>query len=101
MESWASGRKSCSRRREHRETVIQDFLVSDVPACPARLREVDMICAELEKLEASLDDIITRLEGTDLSPAERANLERAYARLSQSISSHQKSGHEGGPCFEE
>ncbi|HEX6880262.1 MAG TPA: hypothetical protein VF135_07850 [Terriglobales bacterium] len=60
-----------------------------------------MICAELEKLEAELDDIITELERTDLTPSEQDDLERAYTHLSQTITKHQKAGHEGGPCFEE
>ncbi len=60
-----------------------------------------MICAELEKLEGQLDDIITELEKPYLTPQERKTLEEAYARLSRTITSHQKSGHEGGPCYEE
>ncbi len=60
-----------------------------------------MICSELEKLEGELDDILTELERTDLSNAEKEELEIAYVTLSQSISAHQKSGHKGGPCFEE
>lgn len=61
----------------------------------------DMICAELEKLEAQLDDIITELEEPDLPAWHRKELEAAYARLSQLITAHQKTGHKGGPCFEE
>jgi hypothetical protein len=60
-----------------------------------------MICSELEKLEAQLDDIISELERTDLASSQREELESAYARLSQSITAHQKSGHSGAPCFEE
>jgi len=60
-----------------------------------------MICAELEQLEAELDDIITELEKPDLTITERADRERAYTRLSQRITAHQKAGHKGGPCFEE
>ena len=60
-----------------------------------------MICAELEHLEAQLDDIITELEKPELTITERTDLERAYARLSQTITAHQKAGHKGGPCFEE
>ncbi len=60
-----------------------------------------MICAELEKLEAQLDDIITELEQPDLQPWKKKELESAYATLSQMISKHQKSGHDGAPCYEE
>lgn len=60
-----------------------------------------MICAELEKLEAQLDDIITELEKPELTSWQKMELESAYARLSQEISAHQRAGHEGGPCFEE
>ncbi len=60
-----------------------------------------MICAELEKLEGQLDDIITELEKPYLTAQERRTLEQAYARLSQVITSHQRTGHEGGPCYEE
>ncbi len=60
-----------------------------------------MICAELEKLEGQLDDIITELEKPYLTERERNTLEAAYTRLSQTITSHQKTGHEGGPCYEE
>lgn len=61
----------------------------------------NMICSELEKLEAQLDDIINELEKPDLPSWQRKELEAAYARLSQSITTHQKSGHNGAPCFEE
>jgi hypothetical protein len=60
-----------------------------------------MICAELEKLEAQLDDIITELEKPDLPNWKRKELEQAYATLSKAITAHQKAGHAGGPCFEE
>ncbi len=60
-----------------------------------------MICAELEKLEGQLDDLITQLERTDLSKSERDRLEVAYHELSKSIDEHQKAGHKGGPCYEE
>ncbi len=60
-----------------------------------------MICAELEKLEGQLDDIITELEEPNLTEQQRRTLEQAYARLSQTITSHQRMGHEGGPCYEE
>ncbi len=61
----------------------------------------NMICSELEKLEAQLDDIISELEKPDLASWQREELESAYARLSQTIAAHQKSGHNGAPCFEE
>lgn len=60
-----------------------------------------MICAELEKLEAQLDDIITELEKPELPTWKKAELEAAYSILSQSITIHQKTGHGGGPCFED
>ncbi len=60
-----------------------------------------MICAELEKLEGELDDIITELERGDLSPEERETMEAEYTRISHNISLHQKAGHKGGPCYEE
>ncbi len=60
-----------------------------------------MICAELEKLEGQLDDIITELEKSDLEPWKKRELESAYVQLSHSIMEHQKKGHGGGPCFEE
>ena len=60
-----------------------------------------MICEELEKLEAQLDDIITELEKPFLPTWKKAELEVAYALLSQSITAHQKTGHEGRPCFED
>ncbi len=60
-----------------------------------------MICAELEKLEGELDDIITELERGDLSPRERIRLEALYSTKSQSITEHQQHGHSGAPCYEE
>lgn len=60
-----------------------------------------MICAELEHLEAELDDLITALENPRLGEAERAALEIAYERLSQRITRHQDGGHAGSPCYEE
>lgn len=60
-----------------------------------------MICAELEKLEGQLDDIITELEKPYLTEQEHRRLEEAYARLSKTIASHQRTGHQGGPCYEE
>jgi len=60
-----------------------------------------MICEELERLEGEFDDILIALEDPELTDGERAFLEREYARLSHIIKDHQKSGHSGGPCFEE
>jgi hypothetical protein len=60
-----------------------------------------MLCAELEKLEAEFDDILTALENPNLTEREKQDLRDAYARMSQTISVHQRSGHEGRPCFEE
>ena len=60
-----------------------------------------MLCEELERLEGELDDIITALETLGLSPQQKKALEDAYAQLSHVIGDHQKSGHDGGPCFEE
>jgi len=60
-----------------------------------------MLCAELERLEAEFDDIIDALENPDLTEQEKQDLRRAYARMSQTITTHQRSGHDGKPCFEE
>ncbi len=60
-----------------------------------------MLCAELEKLEAEFDDILVALENPDLTEQEKRDLREAYARMSRTISDHHKSGHDGGPCFEE
>lgn len=60
-----------------------------------------MLCAELEKLEGEFDDIFTALENPDLTGQEKQDLREAYARMSQAIGDHQKSGHDGRPCFEE
>ncbi len=64
-------------------------------------REVHMLCAELEKLESEFDDILSALENPNLTEQEKKDLREAYARMSQAISNHQKSGHAGGPCYEE
>jgi exonuclease VII small subunit len=64
-------------------------------------REVDMLCAELEQLEAQLNDIIAALENPKLTEQQRQTLEDAYAQMSHIIMDHQRSGHEGAPCFEE
>lgn len=60
-----------------------------------------MLCAELEQLEAQLDDLITALEDAELPPKKREALERAYADLVHSMDQHRASGHRGSPCFEE
>ncbi len=60
-----------------------------------------MLCAELEKLEGEFDDILTALENPNLTEEEKRSLQEAYSRLSHTIRDHQKSGHDGGPCFEE
>lgn len=60
-----------------------------------------MLCAELERMEAQFDDLLTALENPNLTERERRSLQDAYARLSRSIKDHQTSGHEGQPCFEE
>jgi hypothetical protein len=60
-----------------------------------------MLCAELERMEAQFDDILTALENPNLTEQERRSLQDAYSRLSRSIKDHQRSGHEGQPCFEE
>lgn len=60
-----------------------------------------MLCAELEELEAKLNDIIAALESPGLTEQQRQELEKAYARMSHIIGNHQKSGHGGEPCFEE
>jgi len=60
-----------------------------------------MLCAELERLEAEFDDILTALENPNLTEQDRRSLQEAYSRLSRTIQDHQKSGHSGSPCFEE
>jgi hypothetical protein len=60
-----------------------------------------MLCAELEQMEAQIDDILTALENPRLTEQEREALERSYAELSHAIKEHQTFGHRGGPCFEE
>ena len=59
-----------------------------------------MISAELEDLEAQLDEIITALEDARLSDEQKKYLESEYARISHLISEHQSGGHGGGPCYE-
>lgn len=60
-----------------------------------------MICAELEELEAQLDEIITALEDTRLSDEKKKDLEQEYARIGHLITDHRSGGHSGGPCYEE
>ncbi len=59
-----------------------------------------MLCAELERLEAEFQNIFDALENPDLSEEQKAELREAYSRMIRTINAHQKSGHEGGPCFE-
>ncbi len=60
-----------------------------------------MLCAELERLEAEFDDIVTALEDQYLTEEERRFLQGDYSRLSSVIQEHHKSGHKGQPCFED
>ncbi|MGH9522247.1 MAG: hypothetical protein ACRD3E_06920 [Terriglobales bacterium] len=60
-----------------------------------------MLCAELEHLEAELDDIITELEKPGLADWRRKELDALYATISHTIRDHRDCGHDGGPCFEE
>ncbi len=60
-----------------------------------------MLCAELERMEAQFDDILTALENPNLTEQEKRSLQDAYAQLGRTIQDHQRSGHEGHPCFEE
>lgn len=60
-----------------------------------------MLCAELERMEAQFDDILTALENPNLTEQEKRFLQDAYTRLCRTIQGHQRSGHEGRPCFEE
>jgi hypothetical protein len=64
-------------------------------------READMLCAELERLEAQLNDILAALDNPRLTEQQRQVLEEAYAQMSHVMNDHQKSGHQGAPCFEE
>ena len=60
-----------------------------------------MLCAELEQMEGQIDDLLTALEDPNVTEQERKALERSYAELSRAVKEHQKSGHRGGPCFED
>ena len=62
--------------------------------------EVEMLCAELERLESEFDDIVAALEDRSLPEQRRKELEEAYVRIAREISHHQADGHEGRPCFE-
>ena len=59
-----------------------------------------MLCAELEALEAQLDEVITALEAPGLSPARKQSLEKSYAALVQRMEQHERTGHRGKPCYE-
>jgi hypothetical protein len=63
--------------------------------------EVNMLCAELEELEAQFDKIVTALENLNLTAEERQVLLKDREQLSRAIKDHQTSGHKGTPCFEE
>ena len=60
-----------------------------------------MICAELEDLEAQLDELITALENPELNDEDRRRFEEDYAHIAHLIHDHQVAGHSGKPCFEE
>lgn len=60
-----------------------------------------MLCAELERLEAEFDEIVSALENPQLSEQEREALQAAYTRMICSTKDHQTYGHDGRPCFEE
>ncbi len=60
-----------------------------------------MLCAELERLQAQLTDIIVALEDPNLTDEQKKALEESYAQVSQIISNHQMFGHKGAPCYEE
>jgi hypothetical protein len=62
---------------------------------------LDVLCAELEDLEAQLDELITALENPELQDQERRRLEDDYDHLTHLIRDHQVAGHSGKPCFEE
>jgi hypothetical protein len=64
-------------------------------------REANMLCAELEELEAQFDKIVTALENPNLASEERLVLLKARDEMSRTIKDHQTFGHKGGPCFEE
>ncbi|HUJ80473.1 MAG TPA: hypothetical protein VLW83_01245 [Candidatus Acidoferrales bacterium] len=63
--------------------------------------EVNMLCAELEDLEAQFDKIVAALENPNLTEQERLALLKARDEMSHTIKDHQTFGHKGAPCFEE
>jgi hypothetical protein len=63
--------------------------------------EVNMLCAEVEELEAQFDKILTALESPNLTAEERLALLKAREQMCRTIKDHQMFGHKGGPCFEE
>jgi len=62
--------------------------------------EANMLCAELEDLEAQFDKIVTALENPNLSEEERLALLKARDEMSHTIKDHQTFGHKGAPCYE-
>lgn len=62
--------------------------------------EANMLCAELEDLEAQFDKIVTALENPNLSKEERLALLKARDEMSHTIKDHQTFGHKGAPCYE-
>ncbi len=60
-----------------------------------------MLCAELERLEGEFDNIMTALDNPALTEEQREALQADYMRITQYIKLHQRSGHEGKPCFGE
>ena len=69
------------------------------PACKGT--EVNMLCAELEDLEAQFDKIVAALENPNLPEEERLALQKARDEMIHTIKDHQTFGHRGAPCYEE
>jgi hypothetical protein len=63
--------------------------------------EVEMLCAELERLESEFDEIVAALEVLSLPEWRRKELEDAYVQIAREIRTHQAGGHQGRPCFEQ
>lgn len=66
--------------------------------------ERDMRIENVNVFQASrvlLGKICWYLWTPNLTEEEKRSLGEAYTRLSHAIQDHQKSGHSGGPCFEE